>query len=64
MTQVRIVSGSYRAKNAAGMTFELVDQFRQTGKNSFVTVRNGGNLLRPTSKPLNAFVSVLTFSLK
>lgn len=43
MTQVRIVSGSYRAKNAAGMTFELVDQFRQTGKNSFVTVRNGGN---------------------
>lgn len=43
MTQVRIVSGSYRAKSAAGMTFELVDQFRQTGKNSFVTVRNGGN---------------------
>lgn len=43
MTQVRILSGSYRAKSVAGMTFELVDQFRQTGKNSFVTVRNGGN---------------------
>jgi hypothetical protein len=43
MIKIRILSGTYRSKSAAGMVFELVDQFRQTGKNSFVTVRNGGN---------------------
>lgn len=39
---VRIVEGSYRNKSVAGMTFELVEKFKTTGKNSFVTVRNGG----------------------
>ena len=40
---VRIVDGTYRNKNVSGMIFELVEQFKTTGKNSFVTVRNGGN---------------------
>ena len=40
---VRILEGSYRNKSVAGMTFELVDQFKVTGKNRFVTVRNGGS---------------------
>ena len=39
---VRIVEGTYRNKSVAGMTFELVEKFKTTGKNSFVTVRNGG----------------------
>lgn len=44
MTQatIRIKTGSYRNKSAAGMCFELVSQFTKTAKNSFVTVRNGG----------------------
>lgn len=42
MTQIRIVSGTYRNKSVAGQVFELVDKFKTTGKNSFVTVRNGG----------------------
>jgi hypothetical protein len=42
MTQIRIVEGTYRNKSVAGMTFELVEKFKTTGKNSFVTVRNGG----------------------
>lgn len=43
MAQIRIVEGSYRGKSAAGMTFELVEQFKSTAKSSFVTVQNGGN---------------------
>lgn len=43
MSKIRILSGIYRGKNAAGMVFELVEPFRNTGKSSFVTVRNGGN---------------------
>jgi hypothetical protein len=43
MAQIRIVEGTYRNKSVAGMTFELVDKFKTTGKNSFVTVRNGGS---------------------
>jgi hypothetical protein len=43
MVKIRILSGTYRNKSAAGMIFQLVDQFRQTGKSSFVTVRNNGN---------------------
>ncbi len=39
---IRIVEGSYRNKSVAGMTFELVEQFKRTNKNSFVTVRNNG----------------------
>lgn len=40
---VRIVNGSYRGKSVAGMCFELVEQFKSTGKSSFVTVKNNGN---------------------
>jgi hypothetical protein len=43
MAQIRIVEGIYRNKSVAGMTFELVEKFKTTGKNSFVTVRNGGS---------------------
>jgi hypothetical protein len=45
MTQatIRIRQGSYRNRSVDGMTFELVTQFTKTAKNSFVTVRNGGN---------------------
>jgi hypothetical protein len=43
MAQIRIVEGTYRNKSVAGMTFELVEKFKTTGKNSFVTVRNGGS---------------------
>lgn len=42
MTQIRIINGTYRNKSVAGQVFELVDKFKTTGKNSFVTVRNGG----------------------
>jgi hypothetical protein len=38
---IRIIDGTYRNKSVAGMCFELVEQFKSTGKNSFVTVRNG-----------------------
>lgn len=43
MAQIRIVEGSYRGKSVAGMTFELVEQFKSTAKSSFVTVQNGDN---------------------
>jgi hypothetical protein len=43
MAQIRIVEGTYRNKSVVGMTFELVEKFKRTGKNSFVTVRNGGS---------------------
>ena len=39
---IRIVSGTYRNRSVAGMTFELVEQFKSTAKSSFVTVRNNG----------------------
>lgn len=39
---IRIRQGSYRNRPVNGMTFELVNQFSRTAKNSFVTVRNGG----------------------
>lgn len=44
MTQatIRIREGSYRNRSVNGMSFELVNQFTRTAKNSFVTVRNNG----------------------
>lgn len=39
---IRIKQGSYRNKSVAGHVFALVEQFKTTAKNSFVTVRNGG----------------------
>ena len=41
--QIRIVNGTYRNRSVNGQVFELVQQFRQTGKNAFVTVRNNGH---------------------
>ena len=41
-TTIRIKQGSYRNKSVAGMSFELVEQFKTTNKNRFVTVRNNG----------------------
>ena len=43
MATIEIISGVYRGFDASGMTFELVNQLRKTGKSSFVTVKNGGN---------------------
>jgi hypothetical protein len=40
-SMIQIVEGTYRNKSVAGMSFELVEQYRNTGKSSFVTVRNG-----------------------
>jgi len=41
--QIRVLTGTYRGKSAAGKVFELVEQFKVTGKNSFVTVKNNNN---------------------
>lgn len=40
--QVRIINGTYRNKPVNGQVFELVQQFQQTAKSAFVTVRNEG----------------------
>ena len=39
-TFVRFFKGTYRNHNVSGMSFELVDQYRKTAKNGFVTVKN------------------------
>ena len=39
---VRIKSGAYRTHDVSGQVFQLVEQFKQTGKGAYVTVRNGG----------------------
>jgi hypothetical protein len=39
-TFVRFIKGTYRNHNVSGMSFELVDQYRKTAKNGFVTVKN------------------------
>ena len=39
---VRIKAGAYRANDVSGQVFELVDQFKMTGKGGYVTVKNGG----------------------
>ena len=39
-TFVRFIKGTYRKHNVSGMSFELVDQYRKTAKNGFVTVKN------------------------
>lgn len=40
---IRVKQGTYRNKPANGLVFELVQQFQQTAKSRFVTVRNGDN---------------------
>ena len=39
---IRIKSGAYRTTDVSGQVFQLVDQFKQTAKGSYVTVKNGG----------------------
>jgi len=39
---IRIRAGAYRTTDVSGMTFELVEQYKQTAKGGYVTVKNGG----------------------
>ena len=39
---IRIKSGAYRATDVSGQVFQLVEQFKMTGKGGYVTVKNGG----------------------
>jgi hypothetical protein len=39
---VRIRAGAYRNFDASGKVFQLVEQFKQTAKGGYVTVKNGG----------------------
>lgn len=41
-TFVRVKSGAYRATDVSGQVFQLVEQFKQTAKGGYVTVKNGG----------------------
>jgi hypothetical protein len=41
-TFVRIKAGAYRNFDASGKVFQLVEQFKQTAKGGYVTVKNGG----------------------
>lgn len=40
-TFVRIRSGAYRTHDVSGKVFQLVEQFKQTAKGNYVTVKNG-----------------------
>ncbi|HET8688311.1 MAG TPA: AAA family ATPase [Methanosarcina sp.] len=39
---VRIKAGAYRSTDVSGQAFQLVEQFKVTGKGGYVTVMNGG----------------------
>ena len=39
---IRVKSGAYRATDVSGQVFQLVEQFKLTGKGGYVTVKNGG----------------------
>jgi predicted AAA+ superfamily ATPase len=39
---IRIRSGAYRSTDVSGQVFELVEQYKQTAKGGYVTVKNGG----------------------
>lgn len=39
---VRVRAGAYRNFDASGKVFQLVEQFKQTAKGGYVTVKNGG----------------------
>ena len=41
-TFIRVRSGAYRATDVSGQVFQLVEQFKQTAKGGYVTVKNGG----------------------
>jgi hypothetical protein len=38
---IRIKSGAYRTTDVSGRVFQLVEQFKQTAKSGYVTVKNG-----------------------
>ena len=39
---IRIKAGAYRTTDVSGQVFQLVEQFKQTAKGSYVTVKNSG----------------------
>lgn len=39
---IRIKAGAYRTTDVSGQAFQLVEQFKQTAKGNYVTVKNGG----------------------
>jgi hypothetical protein len=39
---IRIKTGAYRTTDVSGRVFQLVEQFKQTAKGGYVTVKNGG----------------------
>lgn len=39
---VRIKAGAYRTSDVSGQVFQLVEQYKQTAKGGYVTVKNGG----------------------
>ena len=39
---IRIKTGAYRTTEVSGQVFQLVEQFKQTAKGNYVTVKNGG----------------------
>ena len=39
---IRVKSGAYRTTDVSGQVFQLVEQFKQTAKGGYVTVKNGG----------------------
>ena len=41
-TFIRVRAGAYRNFDASGKVFQLVEQFKQTAKGGYVTVKNGG----------------------
>lgn len=42
VSYIRIKSGAYRTTDVSGQAFQLVEQFKQTAKGDYVTVKNGG----------------------
>ena len=39
---IRIKAGAYRTTDVSGQVFQLVEQFKNTAKGSYVTVKNSG----------------------
>ena len=39
---IRVKAGAYRTTDVTGQIFQLVEQFKQTAKGNYVTVKNGG----------------------
>jgi hypothetical protein len=42
VSYIRIKAGAYRTTEVSGQVFQLVEQFKQTAKGNYVTVKNGG----------------------